>query len=317
MDTNMTDDDHWFYKISQEVKPEDWDFFQQPSGLSAEAENLDWLNQTPETMALPLGHPDRRARGRQYYERLVAGKADIWVKVYVKAQWGATSDGRPVFPEFNENIHVSREPLSPYAGLPLYLCFDFGLTPACAICQVSSTGQFRVLDEITTPHPDTMGLQQFVDNMLKPFLSGKYPGYKIISLHDPAGVQRSQANEITCRQILRSSKLNPSAVSTNLFTPRRESVAYFLTRLISGEPAFLMSPTCKKLRKALNGDYKYMRVNVPGEDRYKDVPDKNQYSHIAEALGYGTIHFHNPGRPPKQTGGPRPPQYRPAQSAGY
>lgn len=314
MDTNPPDDDHWYYRLAEEERPDDWDFFAQPSGLSLEAENLDWLNQTPETIALPIGDPKRRAQGRQYYERLISGKDPNWVKVYVKAEYGSIADGRAVFPEFNDNIHVSKDTLRPHSGLPLYLSFDFGLTPACAVFQVSSRGQFRVLDEIIG---EDLGLAQFVDTQVKPLLAMKYPGMKIISLHDPAGTQRSQANEVTCRQILKSTGLNPSSVSTNAFTPRRESVAYFLTRLIDGEPAFILSPTAKRLRKALNGDYRFKRINVPGEDRYKDVPDKNMSSHIAEALGYGCIHFHNPSHAERKSKIPRAAPYRPVQTAGY
>ena len=314
MDTNPPDDDHWYYRLAEEERPDDWDFFDQPSGLSAEAENLDWLNQTPETIQLALGDRRRRDQGRQYYERLISGKDPNWVKVYVKAEYGSIADGRAVFPEFNDNIHVSKDILRPHNGLPLYLSFDFGLTPACVVFQVSSRGQFRVLDEIVG---EDLGLAQFIDTQVKPLLAMKYPGMKIISLHDPAGTQRSQANEVTCRQILKNTGLNPSSVSTNAFTPRRESVAYFLTRLIDGEPAFILSATIKRLRKALNGDYRFKRINVPGEDRYKDVPDKNMSSHIAEALGYGTIHFHNPAHAERKIKIPRAAAYRPVQTAGY
>ena len=652
MDTNPPADDHWWYRLAEEERPDSFDFFDQPSGLSEEAENLDWLNQTADTIQLPLGHPQRRAQGRIYYERLVAGKDPNWVKVYVKAEYGSVADGRAIFPEFNERIHVASEPLVAHNGIPLYLGFDFGLcysddtevltdsgwklfrdvdehtdlaatrnpetkelsytpinfkveydydgellewdstevnfcvtpehrvpftyrdspdkvqfesaewladhmgghhyvdlrsewvgsipdelpvgmtaddfcrfmgwwcsdgsvthkgeqnrvsmvqtkptymrdfigalcgsgvkweqyvrgtwistdkalaaylreqgkktqcripaeiramppeqirifldayakgdghtrtrknkaveqtiycpsyesagiiqelaqkagwnsslrtqqpktsviieagvvreivgtvegyvvtikkraaraellrrnfkrvaysgkiyclnvpfhtlyirrkgkpswngnTPACVIAQLTPRGQFRVLDEVVG---SDIGLSQFIDTQLKPHLSMKYPNAKVISLHDPAGTQRSQADEVTCRQILKSKGLNPSSVSTNAFTPRRESVAYFLTRLIDGEPAFVLSPTCKVLRKALNGDYKFKRVNVPGEERYKDVPDKNACSHIAEALQYACIHFHNPGRAEPRRRMPKASAYKPALTAGY
>lgn len=315
MDTNPPDDDHWHYRMREE-RPEDWEFFEQPGGLSAAAENLDWLTQTEETLKLPLGHPVRQAQGRVYYERLVAGKDPNWVKVYVNAEYGSIGNGRAIFPEFNDRVHVAPEPLKMHSSLPLYLGWDFGLTPACVIFQMTSRGQFRVLDEITG---EDIGLTRMIDTQVMPFLSMKYPGAKIISLHDPAGTQRSQADELTCRQVLRNKHLNPSSVSTNAFTPRRESVAYFLTRLVDGEPAFLLSPTCKRLRKGLNGDYKFKRLNIPGEDRYKDVPDKNMSSHVCEALGYGTIHFYNPnkGEPRASGRSRRAASYRPASSAGY
>jgi hypothetical protein len=314
MDTNPPADDHWWYRLAEEERPDSFDFFDQPSGLSEEAENLDWLNQTADTILLPVGHPQRRAQGRIYYERLVAGKDPNWVKVYVKAEYGSVADGRAIFPEFNERIHVASEPLVAHSGLPIFLGFDLGLTPACVISQLTPRGQFRVLDEVVGV---SIGLSQFIDTQLKPLLSMKYPNAKIISLHDPAGIQRSQADEVTCRQILKNKGLNPSSVSTNAFMPRREAVAYFLTRLVDGDPAFILSPTCKVLRKALNGDYKFKRVNVPGEERYKDVPDKNACSHIAEALQYACIHFHNPGRADPKRRMPRAAAYKPALTAGY
>ena len=40
------------------------------------------------------------------------------------------------------------------------------------------------------------------------------------------------------------------------------------------------------LRKALAGGYKYRRMNVSGTEKYADKPDKNMYSHVAEALQY-------------------------------
>ena len=313
VDTNPSESDHWHAKLAAEV-PEDWEFFNQPSGLSDQAENLDWLNQTPETMAFPLGHPSRRARGRQYYTRMQAGKDDSWVKVYIKGEYGSISSDRAVFPEYNDQIHFANRELVGCSGLPLYTAFDFGLTPACVIFQVAVNGQFRVLDEVIGVNT---GLSQFLDNQVRPLLSMKYPNYKLISLHDPAGTQRSQADEVTCRQILKMKGFNPSSVSTNLFMPRREAVAFYLTRLIDGAPAFTLSNTIKALRKGLNGDYKYRRVNVPGEERFKDEPDKNMSSHICEALGYGAIHHHNPGRDKLAQRSFHRQPYVPAQSAGY
>ena len=40
------------------------------------------------------------------------------------------------------------------------------------------------------------------------------------------------------------------------------------------------------LRKALSGGFCYKRVQVTGDERYMDKPDKNKYSHVAEALEY-------------------------------
>jgi hypothetical protein len=59
-----------------------------------------------------------------------------------------------------------------------------------------------------------------------------------------------------------------------------------LSRLIDGEPGLIVHPRCRILRKAMAGGYHYRRVQVTGEERYRDQPDKNSYSHVAEAGQY-------------------------------
>ncbi len=53
-----------------------------------------------------------------------------------------------------------------------------------------------------------------------------------------------------------------------------------------GEPALLVSPRCKTIRKGFNGAYKYRRLQVAGDERYQDKPDKNAYSHPHDAVQY-------------------------------
>ena len=63
-----------------------------------------------------------------------------------------------------------------------------------------------------------------------------------------------------------------------------------MTRLtMLGEPGFLLDPKVKVLRKGLAGAYCYKRVQVSGDERFKDTPDKNEYSHVADALQYCLI----------------------------
>ena len=44
--------------------------------------------------------------------------------------------GLPIFPDWNSQLHISKELLVPHAGLPILRGWDFGLTPACIICQL-------------------------------------------------------------------------------------------------------------------------------------------------------------------------------------
>lgn len=325
MDTNAPDADHWWpmlagadvvpdqqkardlrvemEKLHQEllkigaIRPDQelMKFLHQPSGTSPEAENLNNLRPG-------------------YYLFSQVGKSQDWIDVYVHGKYGSTADGRPVYPEFNPTLHVSEEPLAGDPNRPLILGWDFGTTPACAVLQLSSKGQLRMLDEVVG---DNIVLSQFIDNQVQPFLNMRYPGYKVISLIDPAGTARAQSVGTSCRDVLRAKNFNPSVAYTNDFTPRREAVVQYLTKLVEGQPGFLMSPTCRVARAGMSGKYQFKRVLVPGEERYKDEPDKNKVSHICEAIQYGSMFVGRPFRPNKPGNQARAKKYKPASRAGY
>ena len=57
--------------------------------------------------------------------------------------------------------------------------------------------------------------------------------------------------------------------------------------MVEGQPAFRIHRRCKNLRKALGGAWHYKRMQVTGEDRFHEKPDKNHpYSDCGDALGY-------------------------------
>lgn len=279
--TNPPDNDHWWYKLAEEIKPDGWEFFRQPGGLDATAENLQWLNQTPESLALPESDPMRIAQGRAYYERQVAGKSPDWVKVYVNGDYGFVRDGKPVYPEFRDSIHCSEFDIIP--GLPIHVGIDFGLTPAAVFGQKLPMGGWRIHSELVT---EDMGATRFAE-LLRNAMHERYPGAVFGQITgDPAGEGRAQTDERTPFQILQAAGVEARPAPTNDFTKRRESVAVCLSRLIDGQPGMIVHPQCKVLRKAMAGGYQFKRVQVTGEERYRDVPDKNSYSHVAEAAQY-------------------------------
>lgn len=279
MDTNPPDDDHWWYKLAEEVRPENWDFFDQPGGLVRKQDNEGnvWYEPNPEAeniFNLPGGF--------EYYLRMVAGKTDDWIKIFILGQYGTTADGKPVYPEYSDKIHCADEELEVNRGSPVYLGWDFGLTPACIVGQISPKGQLIILEEFIG---EDMGVRQFADEIVKPALMTRYSGLRIISRGDPAGVARAQSNERTCYQELLEVGIASEPADTNDFIPRRESVAFFLNRLAGGEPGFLLSPNCRTLRKGFLGGYRYERLKVAGE-RYRDRPVKDRFSHPHDALQY-------------------------------
>lgn len=263
MDTNPPDSDHWWYRNFEEVRPSNWSGFSQPSGLSAEAENTNNL-------------PPR------YYENMQPGKDQEWINVYVHGKYGFVTDGNPVYPEYNDDVHFVPHAIEPVKGKELYVGIDFGLTPAAAIAQ-EINGQWRFIDELTSRD---MGALRF-GQVLGKHLRKQYRGYTLIITGDPAGEQRAQTDERTPFEILSALGIEADPAHTNDVTIRRETFALNLSRMtFTGEPGLVIGPNCKMLRKGLSGGYKYRRMQVSGEEKYVEKPDKNIYSHICDAAQY-------------------------------
>lgn len=282
MDTNPCDDDHWYYKLAEEDKPDTFAFFKQPGALYKVMDKNDpaYLTYKPN----PLGENIKNLKkGYDYYYQQLPGKTDDYINVFVLGQYGTTMNGKPVYPEWNDKHHISDKPLEAIRGYPIVLGFDFGLTPACIIGQMSPRGQVLILDELVS---EDMGIRQFYSDVVLPHLNHKYANFTIDAVGDPAGVNRSQTDEKTCFEELRNLGLVCEPVDSNEFVKRRESVAYFLQRLTSSGPGFLIDPSCKKLIKGFRGGYRYERLKVSGSARFKDRPVKDGFSHPADALQY-------------------------------
>lgn len=294
MDTNSPDTDHWWYTLAEhdDSTPDKADllksiidaeqqlrdagilrddqklfnFHHQPDGLSEAAENSEGL------ASMPGGRIG-------YYTRASAGKTQDWVNVYVHGNYGYVLDGKPVYPEFNDQMHV--QPVAFNPRLPVYVGVDFGLTPAATLAHRDILGRLRVFDELAT---GDMGAVRF-SQLLKAKLND-YGIREAISTGDPAGDQRAQTDETTPFEIMRAAGVAIQPAYTNDFILRRESVVRGLSRLVDGQPALVIDPRCKHLRKAMAGAYHYKRVQVIGSERYQDKPDKGMYSHVAESLQY-------------------------------
>jgi hypothetical protein len=226
--------------------------------------------------------------GYDYYLNQIPGKTDDYIRVFLLGMYGTTMDGKPVFPEWNDTQHIAMHGLEPIRGYPIVLGFDFGLTPACVFAQMSPKGQLLVLDELVS---EDMGIRQFYSECVLPHINKNYQSFRIEAVGDPAGVNRSQTDEKTCFEELASLGLVCEPADTNEFVKRRESVAYFLQRLTSSGPGFLIDPKCKKLIKGFRGGYRYERLKVSGSARFKDKPVKDMHSHVADAMQYVALHM--------------------------
>ena len=264
MDTNPPDSDHWWYRLFEVTRPEKHALFKQPSGTSPEAENV-------------VNLPDA------YYDNMQAGKDKEWINVYVHGLYGFVQDGKPVFPEYKDDVHASGEDYKPVSTLPIFVGIDFGLTPAAVFGQQTVGGRWVIFDELVT---EDMGAKTFGE-LLNQKINHSYQDFDFDIYADPAGEQRAQTDEITPFQILQAAGIAAVPTYTNDPLLRREAVAGTLTRMdFSGNTGFVITPGAPMIRKAMSGGYKYKRMAVSGSERYMDKPDKGRYSHVADALQY-------------------------------
>jgi len=216
-----------------------------------------------------------------YYEDLerdYAGRPDL-LKTLVRGEWGVTVRGRQVYPEFKRETHVAGGPLTPIDGPVIRGWDNTGLSPACVITQISSTGRWLVLKEFCGTDIGIMDFGEMVSLWCN-HTFGANIRYRDIG--DPAGNTRDTTRRSPA-DYLRKININvEDGIQT--FKARRESVAGRLTKLVNGEAAMRIDPGCVRLIDGFDGGYAYPEVGNTGV--FMDGPAKNEYSHIHDALQY-------------------------------
>ncbi len=272
-DCNAPEFGNWLYQDMFTKGPDtlaamDTALFVQPGGLDPGAEN---------TANLPEG----------YYENMIAGAPDWLVQRMVHNKSGYSRAGRPCYPEFVDLKHVAPRKLRPVQGRPLIVGLDAGLNPAAVFAQHMPNGQWRVYRELIG-EPGT-GPKRFGRDLGRA-LKEHFEGIKtIIGYADPSaayGADKKDGEQDWIEIVAREAEIRIRAAPTNRLIPRLEAVRLPLTRLIDGEPGFLLDPEhCVVVREGFASGYRFRKMNVQ-EERYTDEPDKNAYSHPHDALQY-------------------------------
>lgn len=265
MDTNAPDDQSWWHRLAEKETPKGWKFFKQPSGRSAQAENIPNL--------IP-----------GYYERVAAGKDADWIKVYVDGDYGLVTEGKAVFPMYRDNIHGAPGLIAPIPGMPLRIGADFGLTPAAIISQLLANGRWLVVDEFVT---EDTGIIRFAESLAK-YMAATYPDFQIGAAHgDPSGMCRMGETESLAIDLMTEYtgwKWYPAP--TNDPVIREEAVGLALNRLVDGDPGVLISSKCPVLRKGLAGGYHRRPIASGNNTQFHMAPAKNKFSHPCEGFEY-------------------------------
>lgn len=269
MDTNPPSKDSFLYEQFEELKPEGWEIYKQPSGLDEHAENRENL---PET----------------YYEDMMNGATEDWIDVHVHGKYGRSVAGRPVYEKsFKREFHVASEPLIPMnsSAHTVLIGMDFGRTPAAVMGQRDWRGRLNALDAL---YEENIGLDNFLKLHLKPLLNERFPHCRYLVIGDPAGWAKSQLSEKNAYDVLKEHGFAAVPAPTNDIDPRLQAVESLLGQQVDGGPMWRFAPETtskgmKKLIAGFDGGYRYKRRT---DGTYEVTPQKNSFSHLADAAQY-------------------------------
>lgn len=269
---NMPDDDR-----AALTWPKEWDFFMQPSGMleirnsdgtigyvtNPKAENLQWL---------PQG----------YYDNQIKGKTRPWIKSRVLNEIALVVDGAPVYPNFRQDFHVSRDALVPVPGAEVIVAIDPGRWPAALFIQEVGDRIFVQFELLGFNEPATTFAPK-----VKRFLERHYPGSPFAAYGDPKGFDREQSSNTCSYDIYRDNDIAvrpPPGLKKNDIETRVSAVAHVLDDNPAGVSRFILSPMCRTTKIGLAGRY-CLEKDETGDLK----PTKNRYSHPCNALEYGML----------------------------
>lgn len=274
-DTNPPREGDYWHSICEDINPNTlepgsgWEIFKQPSGLAADAENVEYL-------------PDN------YYQDLAVGKTAEYVRVYIKNQYGKTKGGKPVHSLYDPDIHDATTALIENPNLPLLLAHDFGRTPAVVFMQEDPLGRLLFLDEVTTVD---MGLDRCLKERVKPLLRSRFAGYDVRITGDPSGWKPGQNDEQTCLSIFKKNGFHNCKPAPSNNPIARQGAMSDRLALRPDCGGILIDPRCLMFKRGMGGGYQF-KVNKQGVAL--DEVEKNIYSHICEAGEYGVMYYKQP-----------------------
>lgn len=287
-DTNPPDEDHWIFRDFENNQTPSYRVFHQPSGLIEENGLL--IRDKYGNYVQNVNADNAQHLSDDYYPKLAEKQTEGFIKVYCQGRYGLVESGKRVYPEFNYDLH-SLPRIDAVQGDPLYLGWDFGLTPACVVVQITARGHVKVLKEYVA---EDIGIKTFAKNIVIPRLAIDFPYCKVGgSEGDPSGAKGDEImEELSCIGELNALGIKTNAATTNDPDVRINSVRYFLNLMIDGKPGFaICREGCPILIKGFMSGYHYKRMSISGDARYQEKPNKNKYSHPHDALQYRLMPF--------------------------
>lgn len=219
---------------------------------------------------------------------MIKTQEDWFVRRFVHNEFGYSRDGKPVLPSFRRELHVSARPIPVDQNLVTLIGLDAGLHPAAIIAQVTPRGQIRLTDELYLGHG--YGADRFGEALLDLLTRRGYPtltGRTVRAWADPAaqyGADR-EGGELAWIETMGAVLGIPVGVPiSNELSLRIGAVSQELRHMLDdGGARLVISPHLKRVIRALSSAYRYKK-RLDGQ--YEPTPEKNEASHLMDALQY-------------------------------
>lgn len=230
-------------------------------------------------------------KGMRYYRnqiqtQLKLGREDVVKNLYCMLDVPII-EGKPVYSNFSNVRHVAPQVLQPIMFHDILIGVDqSGIHPAAVVLQ-NQYGKWCVLDELVA---ENEGLENFLYGMLLPLLQRKYPTNNVVAAIDPSN-QRDSWTATTPKTRFEEAGIPAVAEISNTPKIRIQMVEHMLNLEVGG---LLISPACEILIRGFTSEYKYRRLRASGSmgASYTPQPEKNEASHIHDALQYAALLIH-------------------------
>lgn len=240
---------------------------------------------------LPGENPYYSREDRAAMEETFRSRPDLYAR-YVKGEFADVFAGVAVTPEFKERRHVADHKLDPVAGSHGFRFWDGGMNAAVALCQVTPSGYFQVLDSLMMEND---GMHQLISTRVIPLLSTPRYGDKIKTWRDigDASLANREGSNSEHRASAIINELLHTAFEQGVqeWADRREAFRIVLEKGLGGEAYFQVSPHVtfgepfNRVIAGLSGGWAYP-VGTDGQPK-RDKAIKDRHSHLCDALSHG------------------------------
>lgn len=308
IDSNATDEDNPL-RVKEVEAPQGWEFYHQPPAVlevvMAGAQGAVCIEEDPRYQGKLFPHRAVvRGAGKSwvvnpqaenlsnlptgyYGEQQIPGSQLEQIQRDLQVKFVYVQSGKPVVPEFVIGTHVGDPNVLP--GVPLDIGGDIGggtINPAALIGQRAAPGVYIILDEIVCEDvniPDyNVALKDRLANAeyLQGAPVGRFTG-------DPAGNKPDDYFGTVIFEHLRRAGFDARPAMSNEVELRCKVTRSPFSRMSHGKPCIIIHRRCKVLIAALSGKWKLRRLQVSGDERYAEKPDKaHPWSDVGDCLGY-------------------------------